>query len=231
MASRCPINTATGGQPAAGLRGWLDQSRRPRHSASIERALSRLRRASPSPDRTTSCSIRRAASGSPISARAMTDRSTRAACSTRRPTGRASNANCARCRRPNGVGLSPDESTLYVAESMTGRLWAFDLTGPGIITPAERGHGGRCLANTLGHFDSLASKPTATSSSRPSAEGLCVVAPDGSDVHYVDDARLRMITNVCFGGPDLPHCRSSTLVGRGSSCSRVDGRGASALAF
>jgi sugar lactone lactonase YvrE len=28
---------------------------------------------------------------------------------------------------PNGIGLSPDESRLYVAETHTGRLWAFDL--------------------------------------------------------------------------------------------------------
>ena len=34
---------------------------------------------------------------------------------------------------PNGVALSPDEQTLYVAESLTGRLWAFDLPEPGKI--------------------------------------------------------------------------------------------------
>jgi gluconolactonase len=32
---------------------------------------------------------------------------------------------------PNGVGLSPDEKTVYVAETNTGRLWAWDLAGPG----------------------------------------------------------------------------------------------------
>jgi len=31
--------------------------------------------------------------------------------------------------KPNGVGLSPDEQVLYVAETETGRLWAFDVTG------------------------------------------------------------------------------------------------------
>src|SRR5690606_1718474 len=31
----------------------------------------------------------------------------------------------------NGVGLSPDGGRLYVAETQTGRLWAFEITGPG----------------------------------------------------------------------------------------------------
>jgi gluconolactonase len=102
---------------------------------------------------------------------------------------------------PNGVGLSPDESTLYVAESMTGRLWAFDLTGPGTVKPAERGHGGRCLANTLGHFDSLAVEAGGNIVVAAIGDGLCVVTPDGSDVHYVTMPDP-MTTNVCFGGPD-----------------------------
>jgi gluconolactonase len=28
---------------------------------------------------------------------------------------------------PNGVGLSPDEKSIYVADTITGRLWAFDV--------------------------------------------------------------------------------------------------------
>ena len=34
---------------------------------------------------------------------------------------------------PNGVGLSPDGKTLYVAETWTARIWAWDLSGPGQI--------------------------------------------------------------------------------------------------
>ena len=102
---------------------------------------------------------------------------------------------------PNGVGLSPDDSTLYVAESMTGRLWAFDLSSPGVIAPAERGHGGRCLANTLGHFDSLAVEDGGNIVVAAISDGLCVITPDGSDLHYVAMPDP-MTTNVCFGGPD-----------------------------
>ena len=102
---------------------------------------------------------------------------------------------------PNGVGLSPDQSTLYVAESMTGRLWAFDLPKPGVIAASARGHGGRCLANTLGHFDSLAVEADGNIVVAAIGDGICVVAPDGSDMHYVTmpDAAT---TNICFGGPD-----------------------------
>src|SRR3990172_837588 len=32
---------------------------------------------------------------------------------------------------PNGVGLSPDGTKLYVAETFTGRLWSWDVVGPG----------------------------------------------------------------------------------------------------
>jgi gluconolactonase len=37
---------------------------------------------------------------------------------------------------PNGIGLSPDGATLYVAETETARLWAFALRGPGEIERA-----------------------------------------------------------------------------------------------
>ena len=33
--------------------------------------------------------------------------------------------------RPNGVGLSPDEKTLYAAQTMVGRLMKFTITAPG----------------------------------------------------------------------------------------------------
>ena len=33
----------------------------------------------------------------------------------------------------NGIGISPDDSTSYVAESPSGRIWAYELIGPGEI--------------------------------------------------------------------------------------------------
>ncbi|MEQ1524577.1 MAG: SMP-30/gluconolactonase/LRE family protein, partial [Aestuariivirga sp.] len=59
----------------------------------------------------------------------------------------------------NGVGLSPDEQTVYVAETRTGHLWAFDIVAPGVVRkqpPHE--NGGRHLAGPPGYtsYDSLA---------------------------------------------------------------------------
>src|SRR5438034_128870 len=60
---------------------------------------------------------------------------------------------------PNGVGLSTDQKTVYVAETRTGHLWAFDIMAPGQVRrepPHE--NGGHHLAGPAGFtsFDSLA---------------------------------------------------------------------------
>ena len=110
--------------------------------------------------------------------------------------------------RPNGIGLSPDEKTLYVVETPTARVWAFRLSGPGQIESANgpyRGEKGTVIVGLGGYqmFDSLA----------VDAEGhVCVatlitgavsdVWPDGSRVDQYTLPDM-MVTNVCFGGPDL----------------------------
>ena len=38
---------------------------------------------------------------------------------------------------PNGIGLSADERTLYTAETMTGRVWAFTIEAPGKFVQAN----------------------------------------------------------------------------------------------
>src|SRR2546423_2958912 len=61
---------------------------------------------------------------------------------------------------PNGIGLSPDEKTLYVAETEAARLWAFPIDAPGLMKkePWPSPHGGRLVAGMGGYqrFDSLA---------------------------------------------------------------------------
>jgi len=61
---------------------------------------------------------------------------------------------------PNGIGLSPDGRVLYVAETETARLWAFDIVAPGVVrkAPFPSPHGGRIVAGLGGfqRFDSLA---------------------------------------------------------------------------
>lgn len=106
---------------------------------------------------------------------------------------------------PNGIGLSPDEKTLYVADTTAARLWAYDIAAPGEIRPQAGHNAGRCLASPDGlqHYDSLA----------VDSEGnICVAtilnggitwfAPDGAVLEHFATGDLAT-TNICFGGADL----------------------------
>lgn len=113
--------------------------------------------------------------------------------------------------RPNGIGLSPDGATLYVAETETGRLWAWALEGPGVLArpaapPHESPHGSRLLfaPSRYQRFDSLAVEASGK---------VCVATLDRGCVTVVDPATGAFefiavpgdthITNICFGGDDL----------------------------
>ncbi|MGD9942895.1 MAG: SMP-30/gluconolactonase/LRE family protein [Burkholderiaceae bacterium] len=108
---------------------------------------------------------------------------------------------------PNGVGLSPDGRTLYVAETNTARLWAWPVTAPGELQ-RERGkvaHGGRFVAGSAAfqRFDSLAVAASGNVLVGTLVNGgITEISPDGQLVrhHPLPD---RMVTNLCFGGPDL----------------------------
>lgn len=109
---------------------------------------------------------------------------------------------------PNGTSLSPDEKTLYVAETWTGRLWAFDLESPGVVKkqPWPVPHGGRLVANTSGfrNFDSLAVEADGRICIATLFDpGITVMTPDGSSVEHVPLPGDPYCTNICFGGPDL----------------------------
>jgi|SRR5690242_14653330 len=59
---------------------------------------------------------------------------------------------------PNGVALSPDGSSLYVAETRTRRIWEFTLDGPGVV----------------GRARGLATVPSGGPLNVGGADGLCV---------------------------------------------------------
>ena len=115
--------------------------------------------------------------------------------------------SCARGRllSPNGVGLSPDEKTVYVADTLTGRLWAFDVQAPGQLTaqlsPAFPGR----VVCTLPGYQFVDSMAVEASGSVCVATifngGISAFAPDGTVEHFaVPDP---FVTNICFGGDDM----------------------------
>jgi len=119
----------------------------------------------------------------------------------------------------NGIGLSPDERTVYVAETPTARLWAFSIDTPGTITPSEviyRGERGRPIAGLGGYqmFDSLAVEASGNVCVATLVSGcISVIAPDGRLVEQVP-THDPVTTNIAFGGPEL-RTAYVTLSGRG----------------
>ncbi|QHE84738.1 SMP-30/gluconolactonase/LRE family protein [Hydrogenophaga sp. BPS33] len=108
---------------------------------------------------------------------------------------------------PNGIGLSPGGDRLYVAETSPGRLWAFDIAGPGSVHQAvtDRPHGGELLAGLPGFqlFDSLAVQDSGHICVATLFNGgITVVSPDGQSIEHVP-LPDPFTTNICFGGAEL----------------------------
>jgi gluconolactonase len=121
---------------------------------------------------------------------------------------------------PNGIGLSPDGRRLYVAETLPGRCWAFDIVAPGEIrrayapgeipTPdrshilAGGGHG-RLVVGLPGFqlFDSLGVDAEDNVCIATLVQGsITVVSSDGRRMRQIPLPDTK-VTNICWGGPEL----------------------------
>jgi gluconolactonase len=109
---------------------------------------------------------------------------------------------------PNGVGLSPDEDRVYIAETISGRLWSWAIEAPGKLT---RGGGLGAFGGDLLHarpdyqmLDSLGMEANGNVCVATLYAGtITVVSPAGEVVDTVPIADDDPIpTNICFGGPD-----------------------------
>lgn len=109
---------------------------------------------------------------------------------------------------PNGVGLSPDEQWLYVAETETARLWKYRILGPGkleVLPYPVSTNGGTIVFGAGGfqRFDSL----------KVEADGrVCVATLQNGGITVIDprDCSATHVpmpdmttTNLCFAGADL----------------------------
>ncbi len=108
---------------------------------------------------------------------------------------------------PNGVGLSPDGTKLYAAETFTGRVWSWDVAGPGRLSQAMGfGPGGGALLCGLPGFqlfDSLAVDGEGNVCVATLVSGgITTIAPNGDVIDFASTGDP-MTTNVCFGGKDL----------------------------
>lgn len=104
----------------------------------------------------------------------------------------------------NGIGLSPDEKTVYGAETETGKLWAFDITGEGEVAPGPLGGIGRCVAVQPYHcfFDSLAVQANGDVCVATILNGgITTITPAGVSTHTPFPDPL--VTNIAFGGADM----------------------------
>jgi gluconolactonase len=107
----------------------------------------------------------------------------------------------------NGIGLSPDGGTLYVAETYSSHLWRFRLSAPGVIDP--RGTHGPLPGSIVGragpgqYLDSLAVDSAGYICCASPGQGhILVFPPDGGAPEAIATPDF-LTTNIAFGGPDM----------------------------
>ena len=109
---------------------------------------------------------------------------------------------------PTGSGCRPMTGRSTLVETPTARCWSFRLSGPGRIESANgpyRGEKGKVVVGLGGYqmFDSLAVDDDGHICVATLITGaVSDIWPDGSrvDQYVLPDM---MVTNVCFGGPEL----------------------------
>ncbi len=123
-----------------------------------------------------------------------------------RPDGSAISRVRTGLHSPNGIGLSPDGKRVYIAETVTSRVWCHDVVAPGKIAPSGNiWTPGDILGPLPGYqlLDSLAVDSTGNVCVATLIRGgITIFAPDGSRTTHVAVPDLAT-TNICFGGVDL----------------------------
>lgn len=106
---------------------------------------------------------------------------------------------------PNGIGLSPDGSTLYWAETWRGRILQRSVVAPGELSEPGLVDTSQCLYGFSGLqlLDSLAVDSAGNVCVATIVNGgVSVVSPAGELVDFIETGDI-ITTNICFGGDDL----------------------------
>jgi gluconolactonase len=106
---------------------------------------------------------------------------------------------------PNGVGLSADGRRVYVAETMTARVYYWEIVGRGEVRRGAAPNGGDLLAGVPGlqWFDSLAvDSEGAVCVATILNGGVTRISANGQRIEHFPTPDP-LTTNICFGGADL----------------------------
>lgn len=104
---------------------------------------------------------------------------------------------------PNGIGLSPDGTKLYWAETHSGRVFQRTIASPGVLEPAAPIDPSVVLAGLPGYqlLDSLAVDGEGNVCVATLVNGgITVITPSGETSHLPTGDLLT--TNICFGDRD-----------------------------
>jgi gluconolactonase len=100
---------------------------------------------------------------------------------------------------PNGMGLAPDGVTLYVSETYSGRVLAWEVRAPGTLGARTE------LYSTggAGHWDGLAVDGAGNVCiANLENSGVTVISAGGEVLReFVTPVHDPYVTNLCFGGP------------------------------
>ena len=107
----------------------------------------------------------------------------------------------------NGVGLSKDGGTLYVSDTIFGRLWALKVPQPDAEAPGSLIGVPGTVVQTLPGMQWLDSLKVEAGGNICVGTllngGITVFSPDGTVEHLGSGLNDPMVTNLCFGGADM----------------------------